>query len=100
MYLDYTVIVYQYTVECCYNAVRHNIAYITAVTEVENKSEFETTKVTPYLAVTGELWGVFSTNFGENWQFYNGTALYCDKLVYHNSALTLKWGTNFWSSCQ
>ena len=31
---------------------------------------------TPYLALAGELWGVFSDDFGENWPRYNDTALY------------------------
>ena len=30
----------------------------------------------PYLALTGELWGVFCEYFGENWPWYNSTALY------------------------
>ena len=34
----------------------------------EHKSDFELTKDTPYLALTGELWGV--------WSRYNDTALY------------------------
>ena len=33
---------------------------------------------TPYLAVTGELWGVFCEKFGENWLLNNGTTLYFD----------------------
>ena len=43
--------------------VQHDIAYITAVTEVEYKSEFGSTKYTPYLALTGDLWGVFCEVF-------------------------------------
>ena len=31
---------------------------------------------TPYLALTGELWGVYCEEFGEKWPRYNGTALY------------------------
>ena len=31
---------------------------------------------TPYLALTGELWGVYCEDFGETWPRYNGTALY------------------------
>ena len=27
------------------------------------------------LALTGELWGVYYGDFGENWPRYNGTAL-------------------------
>ena len=31
---------------------------------------------TPYLALTGELWGVFYEYLWENWPHYNDTALY------------------------
>ena len=48
----------------------------TAVTEGEYKSEFESTKDTPFFALTGELWGVFSEYFGENLSRYKGTTLY------------------------
>ena len=34
------------------------------------------TKDTPYLALTGELWGVCCEYLWENWPRYNGTALY------------------------
>ena len=46
------------------------------MTEAEYKSKFGPTKYTTYLTLTGELWGVFCENFGENWLRYNGTALY------------------------
>ena len=39
---------------------------MTAVIKAKYKSEFEHTKNTPYLALTGELWDVFCENFGEN----------------------------------
>ena len=48
---------------------------LNTVTEVEYKSKFESTKGTPYLTLTGKLWGVFSEDFGENWSHYNGTEL-------------------------
>ena len=35
-------------------------------------------KDTPYLALTGEIWGVFCGYLWENWPRYNGTALYWD----------------------
>ena len=38
--------------------------------------QVELTKETPYLALTGELWGVVCEELGENWPRYNGTALY------------------------
>ena len=45
------------------------------MTMVERKSDLKLTKHTPYLALTGELWGDFCEVFGENWPYYNGTAL-------------------------
>ena len=59
---------------------RSNITYyiyISRVTEAKYKSEFEHTKHTPYLALTGELCGVFCEDFGGDPPRYNGTALYC-----------------------
>ena len=44
----------------------------------KRKSNFKLKTATPYLSVTGELWGVYYQNFEENWPRYNGTALYCD----------------------
>ena len=32
---------------------------------------------TPYLALTGKLWGVYCEDFREKWPRYNGTALCC-----------------------
>ena len=46
------------------------------MTEAEYESEFEYTKYTPYLILTGELWGVSCEEFGENWPRFNGTVLY------------------------
>ena len=46
------------------------------MTAVEQKSDTELTRDTPYLALTGELWGVYCEDLGENWPRYNGTALY------------------------
>ena len=42
------------------------ILYRFTVTDAEQKSEFVFTKETPYLALTGELWGVYCEHFGEN----------------------------------
>ena len=52
------------------------------MTEAEYASVFISTKDTPYVAVTGELFGVFCGDLGENWPRYNGTALYFDQLRY------------------
>ena len=44
------------------------------MTEVKYASEVIFTKDTPNLALTDELWGVFSEDLGESWPSYNGTA--------------------------
>ena len=46
------------------------------MTEAKYASEAIFTKDTPYLALTGELWGVFCADLSKNWSRYNGTALY------------------------
>ena len=56
--------------------IYHDIIYGTAMTGAELKSDFKFTTDSPYLALTGELWGVYCEDFGENWPSYNGTALY------------------------
>ena len=47
-----------------------------AGTQEEYRPEAGSTKDTPYLTITGELWGVFWEYFLENWPHYNGIALY------------------------
>ena len=42
----------------------------------EHKWDIELTTDTPYLALTGEIWGVCCEHLGENWPRYNGMALY------------------------
>ena len=44
----------------------------------KHKSNSELAKGTPYmyLALKGELWGVYCEDIGENWWHYHGTALY------------------------
>ena len=42
----------------------------------ERKSDFKPTTHTPYLALTGKLWGVYYENLEKNWPRYNITALY------------------------
>ena len=46
--------------------IYRNITYHSMVTVTD----------TPYLTLTGELWGVYCGDFGENWLHYNSTALY------------------------
>ena len=42
------------------------------MTDAEYESEAIRTKDTPYLALAGELWGVFCEDLGENRTRYNG----------------------------
>ena len=42
------------------------------MTETELKSDFKLITHTPYLALTGELWGVYCEDFRENWLRFNG----------------------------
>ena len=45
----------------------------------KHNSDFEITKDTTYLALTGELWGVFRKDFRQNKpRRYNGIALYIE----------------------
>ena len=46
------------------------IPHCSTVTDSEHKWKFVFTKNTPYLALMGELWGVYCENLGENWLFY------------------------------
>ena len=46
------------------------------MTTAERKSDFKLKKDTTYLALAGELWGVYYEDLGENGPRYNGTALY------------------------
>ena len=54
----------------------HPTTYGTLVIKAEHKSEFVFIRDTPYLALTGGLWGVWCEKYDENWPRYNDTALY------------------------
>ena len=45
---------------------------------VESELDFRITRDTPYLALTGEIWGVYCEDIGENWPRYNGIAPYME----------------------
>ena len=51
------------------------------MTKAKHDTDFELTLDTPYLALTGKVWGVYREYFGENWPRYNGTALYFASLI-------------------
>ena len=46
------------------------------MTTEECQLDLKLTTDTPYLALTGELWGVYCEDLGKNWPRYSGTALY------------------------
>ena len=68
------------------------MGYNTAMAVVELNSELEPTKDNQYLVLAGEISGVFSEKFGENWPRYKGTTLYLCMaiqlhLIWHSSAI-------------
>ena len=56
--------------------IYHDITYDIGITVAESESDIRVTTDTSYRALTGELWGVYWEEFGENRPRYNGTALY------------------------
>ena len=48
--------------------------------EFKYASDVIFTEDTPYLALTGELRGVFCKDFGKNWPRFNDTALYIESV--------------------
>ena len=56
--------------------IYQNMTYGTTITVAESESDIIITTVTPYLALSGELWGIYCEDFGENWPHYNSTPLY------------------------
>ena len=54
-------------------------------TEVKHQSDTGSTKDTPYLVLTAELWGVIRENLWENWPRYNGIALYVKYKYMHDT---------------
>ena len=57
-------------------------------TEAEYQSGAGSTKDTPYLALTGELWGVFCGYLWENWPRYNDIALYKDIMPHYEEMIS------------
>ena len=53
-------------VECRYDAVQF-ITILSLELQTECKSDFVITTDTPYLTLTGELWGLYYEDLGENW---------------------------------
>ena len=53
----------------------------------ESESDIRITTDTPYLALTGELWGVYCEDFGHNWTRYDGTALYVIRVATKSAIL-------------
>ena len=53
-----------------------DITFSTAMTMTEGKLNIRLTKDAPYLALTGDLWGLLWGFSRGNWPSYNGTTLY------------------------
>ena len=64
-------------------SIYNDIIYSTALTAAEHQSDFELTTDTPYLTLTGELWGVTCEDLGENWLCYNSTTLSAELIPTH-----------------
>ena len=62
------------------------------MTTAANKPDFELTNDTPYLALMGELCGVYCEDLRENWPHYNGIALYIQMLLMYNFRLVMHSG--------
>ena len=54
-------------VQIWHGPIYQDITYGTAMTAAERKSNFKLTIATPYLTLTGELWGVYYEDFEENY---------------------------------
>ena len=61
-----------------YKVVQYNILVTLFQWLKYNINHNLNTKVTPYLVLTGELWGVFCEDFEGIWRRYNGTAKYSE----------------------
>ena len=60
--------------------IYHYFTYDTTITVAESESDIKITAGTPYLALQGDLWGVYCEDLGENWPRYNRIALYVTNL--------------------
>ena len=58
------------------HSIYHDIRYGAVMIAAERNSYFELKTDIPYLALTGELWGVYYVNCEENWPRHDGTALH------------------------
>ena len=52
-------------------------------TATERNLDLKLTRDIPYLALTGDLWGVYCDKCDENGPRYNGTALYIAEINVH-----------------
>ena len=77
---NHSIIKLQNTVRCHYNMVQYCkilYKYLQKLSRILVRCW--TTKDTPYLALTGELWCVFCKYLWENWLLYNDTALHYER---------------------
>ena len=70
--------------------IYHDITYDTAITVAETKSDIRITTDTSFLALTGELCGVYWEEFEESWSRYNTTTLHlCSQFLRHGSSMSM-----------
>ena len=89
------ILVLQNTVNCRYYGANIVIHYINDYGNWEYASEAGLKKDIPYLALTGELWGVFWEYLWENWPRYSGTARYCP-IPRHSPLIIAFWKHRYW----
>ena len=56
------------------------------MTHALQEYDFVLTKDTPYLALTGDLWGVCWDDFRENLPHYNGAAMFSHQMTAYQHA--------------
>ena len=81
-------------VGCRFKAVQYNMIlqiWLQLPGQILNQS-VNLQKTPPYLALAGELWGVFCDNFQENWPRYNGTTLNSSlMMITHSGFIDTNW---------
>ena len=61
-----------------------DIAYDTAIMAAGSESDIRITTDTPYIALTGELWGIYGENLRENWPR-------CNRTVFQTKFQLMRW---------
>ena len=88
-----------HTVECRCNAVQYNkILHKWLQRHRRISIRCWIHKDTPYLALTGELWGIFCEYLWENWPRFNSTAPYLHFISFPYAERTVSWELSSWKT--